>query len=1017
MGARTWFRMPRHPGRWWLSAGVVAVGVALSLLGFRTAERADRDRAAAELELRTEWRASDFQRRLLVAAETAEGVAIYMAAEGDVSAARFHAYAKLAHADDDLNSALYWSPVVRDSERDAFVAWARREVSPDYDIREIAPDDRFVAAARRDVYLPQLYEESYDETPGVAGFDLNFRPARKAELTRVRDEGLPLATPPYRLLMGGRRVPGFIVLWPVFGKEGVPPTLEERRGAFRGIVTARFRLDRFLIPIVADMPRIEESIEIAIGADAKHAEPTAWFDPANQSITFKPPAPAQDDGGVTFHQSFTVLGQTWVLASHFAPGVIAGLLSGRPWSWLIAGLLLTAIATAATWRQTGRIEVAEEQVSKQAGELSVWDEVFRNAAVGIAVADAADNTVRLANPAFATMLGRSVDELRGRPILSFYPEEEQVRLAALAKHRDEAGAVTFESRHLRKDGSSYPVEMHVSVVRDAKGDVLYRIASAFDITERKRTEAELSRSRRQADELLALLDTLQAQAPIGLGFVDRDYRYARVNDALAAINGPPAADHIGRRVEEIVPELWPQLEPIYRNVLADGRSYVNIELHGNTSKPADKPGDWLASLYPVRVAGAVIGIGIIVVDISRQRRMEEQLRQSLKMEAVGNLTGGLAHDFNNLLGVVIGNLDLVEPLVEKDADIAGLVDDARAAALHGAELTRRLLAFARRQPLQPNPVEPNELVSETAKLLSRTLGENIEITLELGRDVWPILVDAAQLQAALLNLSTNARDAMPSGGRLMIATGNRTLDEEYAATHAEVVPGDYTMIEVSDNGTGMTPEILRQVFEPFFTTKAVGQGTGLGLSMVFGFVKQSGGHVSVYSEPGVGTTFRLYLPRAEHVAQVAPAPVAAPLPRATGETVLAVEDNEALRLIVVRQLEDLGYRVIEADGAAAALAALETAHADLLFTDIVMPGTIDGFALAKRVLAEHPDMKVLLTSGFPDAKINGNLGEMAGSARLLGKPYRKDELARLLREVLDQRAPQPLSVVPQSLAG
>jgi CheY-like chemotaxis protein len=371
------------------------------------------------------------------------------------------------------------------------------------------------------------------------------------------------------------------------------------------------------------------------------------------------------------------------------------------------------------------------------------------------------------------------------------------------------------------------------------------------------------------------------------------------------------------------------------------------------------------------------------------------------MEAIGNLTGGMAHDFNNILAIIIGNLDLARPLVAGDAETDELVGECLEAALRGADLTRRLLAFARRQPLHPRRFEVNELVANAVKLLRRLLDDNVVISLDLASETWPVLADPAQLEAALTNLATNARDAMLKGGTLLIATGNRRLDEDYAATYPDVVAGDYAMIEVSDTGSGMAPEVVSRIFEPFFSTKNRDKGTGLGLSMVFGFMKQSGGHVNVYSEPGVGTTFRLYLPRSGEAAEAnsSAAPVA--YARAAGETVLAVEDNAALLRVVVRQLEELGYRVLAADGATAALTILANEPVDVLFTDVVMPGVVDGFALAREALTLQPSIKVVLTSGFPEAKINGHLGSSGGSARLLSKPYRKEELAQILRQAID----------------
>jgi CheY-like chemotaxis protein len=361
----------------------------------------------------------------------------------------------------------------------------------------------------------------------------------------------------------------------------------------------------------------------------------------------------------------------------------------------------------------------------------------------------------------------------------------------------------------------------------------------------------------------------------------------------------------------------------------------------------------------------------------------------------------MAHDFNNLLGVIIGNIDLLSDLTKGDPETHELARDVQDAALRGADLTRRLLAFARQQPLQPQRVNVNELASEITKLLSRTLGENIEISLNLSADLWPVVVDPAQLEASLTNLATNGRDAMPNGGRLMFGTANRRLDAHYAAQHAEVAPGDYAMLEVSDTGIGMTQEVMSRIFEPFYTTKERDKGTGLGLSMVFGFMKQSGGHINVYSEPGVGTTFRLYLPRATEDVAATGDSRETQLVRGRDETILAVEDNPALRRVLVRQLKALGYRVKEAENALAGLELLESESVDLLLTDIIMPGGTDGVELARQAHQRWPTMKVVLTSGFSETRVNGNAGSLAAGARVLSKPYRQEELACALREALD----------------
>ena len=389
-------------------------------------------------------------------------------------------------------------------------------------------------------------------------------------------------------------------------------------------------------------------------------------------------------------------------------------------------------------------------------------------------------------------------------------------------------------------------------------------------------------------------------------------------------------------------------------------------------------------------------------DMTERIKAENQLRQAQKMEAVGQLTGGIAHDFNNLLGIVIGNLDLLrEELGERDRNSVELLDEALTAALRGADVTRQLLAFSSHQPHQPKIVAPNAVVEGMAKLLARTLGGRIDVCFKLGDEIWPVMVDPALLESSLLNLAVNARDAMPAGGILTVETVNLTLDAEEAESQAELGAGEYAVIAVSDTGTGMPPEVIARVFEPFFTTKPVGKGTGLGLSMVYGFARQSGGAVRIYSEVGIGTTFRLFLPHAAGAARVAKQAAAAALP-VGNETVLVVEDSDALRKVALRQLRELGYATLEASNATAALALLDSGRPiDLLLTDIVMPGGVDGHGLAARATAARPGLRVLFTSGFTAAAADA-AGSVAVADRLLSKPYRKAELAQRVRAALDE---------------
>jgi len=388
------------------------------------------------------------------------------------------------------------------------------------------------------------------------------------------------------------------------------------------------------------------------------------------------------------------------------------------------------------------------------------------------------------------------------------------------------------------------------------------------------------------------------------------------------------------------------------------------------------------------------------IDITAQRESEALLRQSQKMEVVGQLTGGIAHDFNNLLGVVIGNLDFLAERLTGDEELLEYVESATDASLHGADLIHQLLAFSRKQPLSPKTLDLDERVSGMLKMLRRTLGATIEI--ETIRSDGPLTaeIDPTQLESAVLNLAVNARDAMPAGGRLTIEMTKTRLDEAYVLGQSEAAPGDYVMLSVTDTGTGMSPEVLAQVFEPFFTTKDVGEGSGLGLSMVFGFTKQSGGHVEIESTIGEGTTVKLFLPHTRRKIET-PEPEPETIPMARGETVLVVEDDPKLLILAGALLKDLGYNVLEATDGDSALAALEDEDGiDLLLTDVVMPGGVSGPDLTAAVAARYPDIKVMYMSGYTKDELGDRFDHDDG-VPVLWKPFRKPDLARMLRSVLD----------------
>ena len=443
---------------------------------------------------------------------------------------------------------------------------------------------------------------------------------------------------------------------------------------------------------------------------------------------------------------------------------------------------------------------------------------------------------------------------------------------------------------------------------------------------------------------------------------------------LEAVEMPSARVLRGEQFEELEIIIRPHSGKSPRNLMISGRPMRNGQGH---------------------ISGAVL----VYHDATNSRETERQLHQSQKLDAIGKLTGGVAHDFNNMLTVISGNTETLVASLKQQPDLqraARLIDDA---AERCAELIQHLLAFARRQPLQPRNVEINAAIAGIAKLLRPTLGEQIQIETVLERGPITSHIDPSRLTSAVLNMAINARDAMPNGGKLLLETRRVVLDEAYAQANADVVPGAYAMVAVSDTGTGMSADIQQKAFEPFFTTKEVGKGSGLGLSMVYGFVKQSGGHIKIYSEEGHGTTIKLYLLPGEGMTEAA----ATSTPQAEGgaETILVVEDDTLVRNFVTAQLQSLGYKTVAAADSRTALQLVEAGQGfDLLFTDVVIPGGMSGRGLAEKLATLRPGLKVLYTSGYTDNAIVHH-GRLDDGVMLLTKPYRRNQLAEMIRKALN----------------
>jgi PAS domain S-box-containing protein len=601
------------------------------------------------------------------------------------------------------------------------------------------------------------------------------------------------------------------------------------------------------------------------------------------------------------------------------------------------------------------------------------------------------------NAAAENLFGFTAEEAIGKNIDIIVPDDLRIEVRdILDRIRRGEKVEQHETVRTSKDGRRFDVSISISPIKSPSGAIIGAAQVARDITVKKKRQEALLDSERMARGIIDTALDAFVQMDDGGTIIDWSAQ-------AEAVFGWSRDEAIGKALGDlIVPERHrASHKDGLQRFLRCGESAIlgkRVEIEALRRDGSEIKVE--LSVTTLRRGGRNVFNGF-VRDLTEKIAAEEKLRQAQKMEAVGQLTGGIAHDFNNMLTVITGTIDILADAVSDKPNLAAIARLMGEAADRGAELTGHLLAFARKQPLQPRKTDINILVLESAKLMRPTLGEHIEIEAMLEDNVWPALVDPGQLSTALLNLALNARDAMPSGGKLTLETDNVILDERYASLNPEVQPGNYVMIAISDTGTGIPKAIRDKIFEPFFSTKEVGKGTGLGLSMVYGFVKQSNGNIKIYSEEGHGTTFRIYLPQAagmhsEQHSDVAPESVI----EGDNETILVVEDDPLVRTYVTTQLRGLGYKTISAANATEAIAVVDSGAAfDLLFTDVIMTGPMNGRQLAEEVAKRRSPLKVLYTSGYTENAIIHH-GRLDPGVLLLTKPYRRAALARMVRVAL-----------------
>ncbi len=680
-----------------------------------------------------------------------------------------------------------------------------------------------------------------------------------------------------------------------------------------------------------------------------------------------------------------------VNVARFDLGFYAGRIYGLCAASFVLGVLL--FDNVAVQAQLVRLlEALRRQAASERDRHSERERLFSavvESSNDAIITQALDGTITGWNRAAERLFGFAATAAVGKHIDIIVPPDRRAEVRDNLDRVASGQAIEqYETVRLHKDGREVDASLSISPIRSATGVIVGASKTARDIGDSKRTQKALSQ---EIEERQRIFETSQDLILV----TDTAGTFVQVSPSSMTILGYDPAEMIGHSaVKFIYPDDLDSTREEMRTARR-GRHMRNFE-----TRYVHKDGRAVTLTWMGAWSEPVRRHFFVGRDLTEKQTVEAQYRQAQKMEAVGQLTGGIAHDFNNILTVITGTIGILADGVAHDPQlvvIAKMIDEA---AERGANLTRHLLAFARKQPLQPREVDVNALMLETVKLLRPTLGEHIQIDSLLAPDAWTALVDPSQLTTAALNLALNARDAMPTGGKLALETHNVYLDQSYADLHNEVAPGNYVMIAVSDTGSGIAAQYLEKVFDPFFTTKEVGKGTGLGLSMVFGFVKQSNGHIKIYSEEGHGTTVKVYLPRATGLGQTAVELQTPARIEGGHEMILVVEDDALVRKYVITQIESLGYRTLEAGNAAQALGVIDQGSAiDLLFTDVIMPGPMNGRQLVDEALKRRPSLKTLFTSGYTENAIVHH-GRLDSGVLLLVKPYRKSDLARMIRTAL-----------------
>ncbi|MDB5771637.1 MAG: hypothetical protein JWM42_2011 [Burkholderia sp.] len=904
------------------------------------------------------------------------------------------------------------SRIIPKDQMERHIAEMRSQGFPDYAIQP---------AGGREVYTSITQIEPFAGLNLRAlGFDMYAEPVRRAAMARARDSGKAALSGKVTLVqeVGEYVQAGVLMYLPIYARDMPQATLEDRRAAILGWAYAPFRMNDLMDGLGGER---SSDLNVRINDGEEMSDAATLYDSATIFTQ-------REESKPLFHavRRIDVAGRPWMLEFSSGPSFEARIDDGRPFFIAVTGTGMSVLLALLVWLlATGRKRALGLAVA-MTEELRASEFRWKNAleGAGDGVWDWNNHTDKVSySTQWKAMLGYADDEIEN----SFEQWEKlihpQDRPHAVATAKDYINGIkasyACEHRLLCKDGSwKWILARGVVVRRDAAGRALRTIGTHTDITRIKQSEEALRESHARIGSERHHMKVILENSHDAFVAVDENERITVWNVQAEHTFGWTADEAIGLSLAElIIPEDQRAAHLAgFRRFTATGTGPVlnnRIEVMALHRR---------GHLIPVELAVAAIKQGsgytanAFIRDISErkeaQRLEAERLRSleearsallhSQKLEAVGKLTGGVAHDFNNVLQIIAGNLQLLQLLYGGNEQAEKRLTSALNAVERGSKLSSQLLAFARRQPLQPVVVNLRDLMKNLEELLRQALGATIKVDMMIAEGLWNTLVDPNQLENVVLNLAINSRDAMEGSGNLVIEMNNTVLDEDYVASRPDLPSGDYVMLAISDTGSGIPPEVMEHVFEPFFTTKPEGEGTGLGLSMAYGFVKQSGGHIQIYSEPGHGTTVRIYLPRSAEAAAVIRV-IAGDTLSGGSETILVVEDDINVQATVVAMLTELGYQVITANDGESALNIITSGAAiDLLFTDVVMPGRLRGPDLAKEAKRVLPDLSVLFTSGYTQNAM-GQAGRLDPGVNLLSKPYRREQLALKVRQVLLKR--------------